>query len=519
MADETTPLLEFDSVVKEFPGVLANDRVSFSVEKGTIHSLLGENGAGKSTLMNILYGLYQQEKGSIYLRGEKVTIDSPTRAIELGIGMVHQHFKLVENHTVAENIALGLSTASKIRPTKKIERKLLELAGQYGLEVDPNAKVWQLSAGEKQRVEILRALYRGANILILDEPTSVLTPGEADRLFQVLKDMKSEGRTIIFITHKLDEVMEISDTVTILRDGKVIDSVKTSTTDKNELSQKMVGREVLFDLKKNPVESGREILRAENLSARNDKGVQAVNSLSFSVREGEILGIAGVAGNGQRELAEVLAGLRKATGGKVIINGEDVTNSSPRKIAQEEVAHVPEDRINQGIVGDLTLKDNAILKSYHSSPFSSGILINSRFVKDHTEKLIEDFDIKAPGPDTPANLLSGGNIQKLILSREVSTNPKLIIASHPTYGLDVGAAEQIRKLLLEQREKGVGILLISENLTEVTSLSDRIAVIFEGEIMGTVDSEEARREELGMMMAGTPVEKIESTPDELGEEE
>ncbi len=510
MPNKKSPLIEFDSVVKRFPGVVANDGVSFTIEKGTIHSLLGENGAGKTTLMNILYGLYRQDEGSIYLRGEEFKIESPTKAIELGIGMVHQHFKLVENHTVAENIALGLPEASTIRPTKDIKRKLLELAGQYGLKVDPEAKVWQLSAGEKQRVEILRALYRGAEILILDEPTSVLTSGETDKLFNVLEDMKSEGRTIIFITHKLDEVMEISDVVTVLREAEVVDTVETAKTDKSELSRKMVGREVLFDLEKPSWERGPVILKVEGLNALNDKRVEAINDLSFSVHQGEILGIAGVAGNGQRELAEVLTGLREATSGKVFIDGEDVTNTSPRNISEKDVAHIPEDRIHQGIVGDLTLKDNVILKAYRKKPFSKGLLINYGLVDEHARKIIKDFDIKVPGPDTPANLLSGGNIQRLILGREVSSNPKLIIASHPTYGLDVAAAEQIRQLLLDQKGRGVGVLLISENLTEVTSISDRIAVLFEGEIMGTVDSGELERKELGMLMAGTPLEELDS---------
>jgi len=508
MSNKKSPLIKFSSVVKRFPGVVANDGVSFTVEKGTVHSLLGENGAGKTTLMNILYGLYQQDQGSIYLRGEEFEIDSPTRAIELGIGMVHQHFKLVQNHTVAENIALGLPSASAVRPTKDIKRKLLELAGQYGLKVDPEAKIWQLSAGEKQRVEILRALYRGAEILILDEPTSVLTPGETERLFTVLEDMKSEGRTIIFITHKLDEVMEVSDVVTVLREGKVVETVDTSSTNKSELSRKMVGREVLFDLEKPSRERGPIILEVQGLSALNDKRVEAIKDLSLSVHEGEILGIAGVAGNGQRELAEVLTGLRKATSGKVLIDGEDMTNSTPKKVSDRNVAHIPEDRIHQGIVGDLTLKDNAILKAYRKKPFSKGLLINYSLVDEHTREIIKDFDIKVPDPDTPANLLSGGNIQRLILGREVSSNPKLIIASHPTYGLDVAAAEQIRQLLLEQKGRGVGILLISENLTEVTSISDRIAVLFEGEIMGTVESGELEREELGMLMAGTPLEEL-----------
>ncbi|MBS3736005.1 MAG: ABC transporter ATP-binding protein [Candidatus Bipolaricaulota bacterium] len=508
MPNKNSPLIEFDSVVKRFPGVVANDGVTFTIDKGTIHSLLGENGAGKTTLMNILYGLYQQDQGSIYLRGKEFQIESPTRAIELGIGMVHQHFKLVQNHTVAENIALGLPSASTIRPTTDIKRKLLELAGQYGLKVDPDAKIWQLSAGEKQRVEILRALYRGAKTLILDEPTSVLTPGETERLFTVLEDMKSEGRTIIFITHKLDEVMEISDVVTVLREGKVVDTVDTASTDKSELSQKMVGREVLFDLDKPSRERGQVTLEVQDLNALNDKRVEAINDLSFSVHEGEILGIAGVAGNGQRELAEVLTGLRKATSGKVLIDGEDMTNTTPRKVSDRNVAHIPEDRIHQGIVGDLTLKDNVILKGYRKEPFSKGLVIDYSLVDEHTRKIIEDFNIKVPDTNTPANLLSGGNIQRLILGREVSSNPKLIIASHPTYGLDVAAAEQIRQLLLEQKGRGVGILLISENLTEVTSISDRIAVLFEGKIMGTVESGELEREELGMLMAGTPLEEL-----------
>lgn len=508
MNERTIPIIRFDSVVKSFPGVLANDQVSFEVEKGTVHSLLGENGAGKTTLVKILYGLYQQDQGEIYLNGEKTKIDSPTRAIELGIGMVHQHFKLVSNHTVIENIALGLADVSTIRPTRQIERKLMKLADKYGLEVDPRAKIWQLSAGEKQRVEILRALYRGAEILILDEPTSVLTPGETERLFNVLDDMVAGGMTVIFITHKLDEVMSISDRVTVLREGKVIDTLDTNSTNKRELSKKMVGREVLFDLDRNPCESGDTILEVKNLQAYNDKGVVAVDDFSFDLCQGEILGVAGVAGNGQRELAEVLSGLREATEGKVLINGQDVTNASPRAISNQRVAHIPEDRLKQGIVGDLTVNDNAILKSYHNRPFSHGMFINYGKVKNHTKSLIDDFNVKVPGPETPANLLSGGNIQKLILGREVLTEPKLIIASHPTYGLDVGAAEQIRNLLLEQRDSGVAVLLISENLSEITSLSDRIAVIFEGRLMGLVNRDQVTRDELGMMMAGTRLEQL-----------
>jgi len=504
MNKEITPIVSFDSIVKRFPGVVANDEVTFAINEGTVHSLLGENGAGKTTLMNILYGLYQQDGGTIRLRGEKIQIDSPTRAIELGIGMVHQHFKLVENHSVVENIALGLSDINKVNPTRQIKRKLIDLAGRYGLEVDPEAKVWQLSAGEKQRVEILRALYRGAEILILDEPTSVLTPGETDRLFNVLEDMISMGKTIIFITHKLDEVMAISDFVTVLREGKVVDTVQKELTGKRELSKKMVGREVLFDLKREEVGRGERILEVKNLHGFNDKGVKAIDDLSFDLHESEILGLAGVAGNGQRELAEILSGLRPSTGGKVIMNGKDMTNASPRRISDQQVAHIPEDRIKQGIVGELNLNDNVILKSYRRPPFSRGFLLNYGVVRKHANRIIKDFNVKAPGPETPANLLSGGNIQKLILGREVSTSPKIILASHPTYGLDVGAAEQIRNLLLEQRRKGVAVLLISENLTEITSISDRIAVIYEGKLMGILDRDQADRDKLGMMMAGTP---------------
>ncbi|MBS3813030.1 ABC transporter ATP-binding protein [Candidatus Bipolaricaulota bacterium] len=508
MNQKTTPIIRFDSIVKRFPDVVANDEVSFSVEEGTVHSLLGENGAGKTTLMKVLYGLYQKNSGTIYLKGEKTDIVSPMKAIELGIGMVHQHFKLVSNHTVIENIALGLTDVSMTRPTRQIERKLIELAGKYGLDVEPRAKIWQLSAGEKQRAEILRALYRGAEILILDEPTSVLTPGETERLFNVLEEMVTGGKTVIFITHKLDEVMKISDQVTVLREGRVIDTLATASTNKRELSKKMVGREVLFDLERDPCNRGEDVLEVEGLTTYNDKGVIAVNDLSFTVCEGEILGVAGVAGNGQRELSEVLTGLRGATSGKVVINGKDLTNATPRRIADERVAHVPEDRIKQGIVGELTLNDNAILKSYRKRPFSRGIFLDYKKVREWTENLIEEFNVKAPGTDTPANLLSGGNIQKLILGREVSSNPRLIIASHPTYGLDVGSAEQIRNLLLKQREDGVAVLLISENLTEITSLSDRIAVLFEGNLMGMVERDQATREEIGMMMAGTPLEQL-----------
>jgi len=495
-------VVSMKGIVKRFPGVVANDHVDLEVKAGEVHALLGENGAGKTTLMNILYGLYGPDEGEIYVRGKKVAIRSPRDAIGLGIGMVHQHFMLVHPHTVAENIVLGLSSAKFLFPVREVRTRVAELSKKYGLKVDPEARIWQLSAGEQQRVEIIKALYRGADVLILDEPTTMLTPAEIGELFAIIRRMVEEGRTVIFITHKLDEVMAVADRVTVLRKGKVVGTVEASKTNKRELAKMMVGREVLFHLERRQVEKGRVVLEVEGLYALNDKGLVALKGVSFALREGEVLGIAGVAGNGQRELVEVITGLRKATGGRVLILGEDMTNCSPREIAERGAAHIPEERIRVGLVPGMSVAENLILRDYRCPPFCRGLFLNLGFIAQRAEELISEYEIMTPSKDTPAKLLSGGNIQRLILAREISQEPRLIVAAHPTYGLDVGATEHIRRSLLEQREKGAAILLVSEDLEEIMQMSDRIAVMFEGEIVGIMDAAEAKVEEIGLMMAG-----------------
>ncbi len=496
------PIVSMKGIVKRFPGVIANDHVDFDVRAGEIHALLGENGAGKTTLMNILYGIYQADEGRIYIRGKHVEIKSPRDAIRYGIGMVHQHFKLVYRHTVAENVALGF-VKSFVNPIEEVRKKILEFSERYGLKVNPDARIWELSAGEQQRVEIIKALYGGAEVLILDEPTSVLTPSETRELFKTLKEMKAENKAIIFITHKLDEVFEVSDRVTVLRKGKVVSTLKTSDTNKRELARLMVGREVLFRLERRPVATGEVLLKVENLHVLNDRGLPAVKGVSFTLRAGEILGIAGVAGNGQRELVEAITGLRKVESGRIICLGKDVTNCNPRIIAMLGMAHIPEERIRLGIAPGLSVAENLILKSYHTKPFSGRVMLNWGIIRETAEKLVKEYEIMTPSINTPAKLLSGGNIQRLILARELSGGAWVIVAAHPTYGLDVGATEYIRKLLLKQRERGCGVLLVSEDLEEVLNLSDRIAVMFEGEFMGIVKPEEASIEDIGLMMAGT----------------
>ena len=495
-------IVEMKGIVKRFPGIVANDHVDLDIKGGEIHALLGENGAGKTTLMNILYGIYRPEEGEIYVRGRRVTISSPKDAIQLGMGMVHQHFMLVHPHTVAENIALGLSSSRFFFPLRDVEKKVSEFSKRYGLQVDPKARIWQLSVGEQQRVEIIKALYRGARVLILDEPTSVLTPSEIDELFTILRRMADEKRAIIFITHKLDEVIAVSDRVTVLRHGKVAKTVRTSSTDKLELARMMVGREVIFRLERKPIGKGQVVLEVRNLRAMSEKGLPALKNVSLTVSEGEILGIAGVAGNGQRELIEVIAGLRKAADGEVLILGKDATNLSTREIDRMGVSHVPEERIRMGLVPNMTVAENLILKRYNTPPFSRRLFLNTTSISRNAEELISEYNIVTPSNETPAKLLSGGNIQRLILARETSEQPKLILAAHPTYGLDIGATEHIRKLLLKQRERGAAILLVSEDLEEIMTLSDRIAVMFEGEIMGTMDAATARLDDIGLMMTG-----------------
>ena len=499
-------------IVKRFPGVLANDHVNFELRTGEIHALLGENGAGKTTLMNILYGIYHHDEGEIYIKGRRVNIRSPRDAMDLGIGMVHQHFMLVPSFTVAENVALGLKEVRLVLDLNDIKERIKELSEKFGLRVDPDARIWQLSVGEKQRVEIIKALYRNAEILILDEPTSVLTPQEVSQLFSAIKIMVSEGLSVIFITHKLDEVFQVADRVTVMRRGKVVGILLASQTAKEELARLMVGREVLFKLQKEPVERGRPVLEVESLWALDDRGLLAVRGVSFKVKAGEILGVAGVAGNGQRELAEVIVGLREAQRGRIIIEGEDMTNKPPSEVLKRGVAYIPEDRLKDGLIPDFSIAENLLLGKHRSPEFSKKLsrilsiyLINWKKIIEYAAELIKEFNINPPCPWVRSRNLSGGNIQRLILARELSAKPKLIVACQPTRGLDVAATEYVRSFLLKQRAGGCAVLLISEDLDEVLQLSDRVMVMHEGKVMGIVPAEGVDLEEVGLMMAGTKV--------------
>jgi ABC-type uncharacterized transport system ATPase subunit len=497
------PQLSVRNITKVFPGVIANAQVSLDVYGGEVHALLGENGAGKTTLMNILFGIYQPEAGEILIDGRQVDIGSPRDAIAHGIGMVPQHFLLVRRHSVAENVALGLRDTGFLFPVRLVEQQVREAGERYGLAVDPQAYVWQLSVSEQQRVEIIKALLRGAQTLILDEPTSVLTPQEATQLFAVLKRMKAEGHAVVFITHKLDEVMKVADRVTVLRKGAVIGTQPITAVDKRTLARMMVGRDVEFQLPgRTDIEGDRDALTVENLWVRDDRDLPAVRGVSLAVRRGEILGVAGVAGNGQRELIEALTGLRPAEKGRVIVPAREVTNRSARELYEVGVAHIPEERMRTGIVPQMTVAENLVLKRFRYPPFSRGPLVDVHAVGEFAIQMIAEYGIATPGPRTPARSLSGGNIQKLILARELSADPGLIIAAHPTYGLDVSATEQIHRLLLRRRNEGAGVLLVSEDLEELLALSDRIAVLFRGEIMGIVPAGDVRRETLGLMMAG-----------------
>lgn len=496
-------LLEMRDIVKDFGSLRANDHVNLQVEEGEIHALLGENGAGKTTLMNILYGLYQPTSGTILFRGQPVKIASPKDAISLGIGMVHQHFMLVPALTVVENIILGMPRPWGVIDLKAAAKEIEEISRSYGYELDPFAKVWQLSVGEQQRVEIIKALYRGAKLLILDEPTAVLTPQEVRELFRVLRRLAAEKYTIIFISHKLNEVMELCSRVTVLRLGKVVGTVQACDTTKEELARMMVGREVFFKLDKKPPRLGEVVLELDKVEALDDKGLKALKNLSLQVRAGEILGIAGVDGNGQSELAEVITGMRQPVAGRIRIKGQDVTGQGSRLVTEQKVAHIPQDRQVQGLVMDMTIKENLILRQYYRAPFSQGVFLKWPAIKENAKKLIKEYDIRALHEDTPVKTLSGGNQQKVVLAREVSPQPDLIVAMHPTRGLDVGATEYVHRRLLAERDRGSAVLLISTELEEILNLSDRIAVIYEGEIMGIVPAEKANIEELGLMMAGS----------------
>ncbi len=494
---------EMRGIVKRFPGVLANDRVDFEVRAGEIHALLGENGAGKSTLMRILYGLYQPDEGQIAINGEPVTFHSPADALARGIGMIHQHFMLVQTLTVVENVALGLKSARGVRvDLDGVRARLVDLAAAYGLKIDPDAYIWQLSVGEQQRVEIVKALYRGGALLILDEPTAVLTPQEVKELFATLKQMRQQGHALIFISHKLNEVQDLSDRITVMRDGRVVDTVPNDGIDQRTLARMMVGREVQFQLDRPAVQPGPVKLEVRRLSVHNDQGLPALKGVSLEVRAGEILGIAGVSGNGQRELAEAIVGLRPAYGGDVLLAGKSIVRESIATRLRDGLAFIPEERMRHGTIGNFSVAENAILHNHGDAPFARASFFNFRAIARHTADLIERFAIKTPSQDTPAKNLSGGNIQKLILARELSRRPVVLIAAQPTRGVDIASTEYIRQVLMQQRSEGVAILLISEDLDEILALSDRIAVLYEGEVVGVVDREQADVETLGLMMAG-----------------
>lgn len=503
--DDSPYAVEMNDIVIRFPGVLANDHVHFTLKQGEIHALLGENGAGKSTLMNSLAGLYRPTSGSIKVYGETVDFHSPKDAIAKGIGMVHQHFMLVPTQTVTENILLGLNDPRFFMKLAQYDKKILALQEQFGLHVDPTAKIWQLSVGEQQRVEILKTLYRGANILIMDEPTAVLAPQEIEELMSTMRSMVAQGKSIVFISHKLQEVTAVADRVTVLRKGCVTASgVDARGMTKESLAQLMVGRDVVLSVAKAPQQPGDVVLSVQNVCCENNKGVPALRGISLEVRAGEILGIAGVSGNGQSELAEVITGLRPCTG-QIIIHGHDVANQPPRVAIQQGVSHIPEDRTRVGTAPNMTITENTIMKCYRQNPVGNGWRINFNSARDLARKLKQKYDILAPSVETMARKLSGGNLQKVILAREISATPQLIVAVQPTRGLDVGAIESIQRLLLEQRESGTAILLISEELEELLTLSDRIAVIYEGEIMGIVPTATANVADIGLMMTGTAV--------------
>ncbi|MDQ2984823.1 MAG: ABC transporter ATP-binding protein [Actinomycetota bacterium] len=500
MADAS--VLELKGITKRFPGVLANDHVDFDLHDGEVHALLGENGAGKSTLMNVVYGLYRPDEGEIHVNGKPVTIHSPREAIDLGIGMVHQHFMLIPVMTVAENIVLAAEPRKGLLLDYDAARqRVRDLSEQYGLAVDPDARVESISVGQEQRVEILKALYRNADILILDEPTAVLTPQEASQLFETLKALVAQGLSIIFISHKLNEVLEIADRITVLRRGKKIETLLRAGATEQKLAQLMVGREVLLRVEKNPTEPGDPLLQVEDLEVLDDRGLQAVRGVSLNVRAGEIVGIAGVDGNGQTELVDALTGLRRPSAGAVRIRGKDVTKASARDVLDTGVGHIPEDRQRRGLVLEFTLAENLALEEYRKPPLSRwGWLYPGRLVA-RARKLLEEFDVRGGRPQTPASALSGGNQQKVVIAREVARDPSVLVAAQPTRGLDVGAIEYVHRRLVETRDSGKAILLVSLELEEIIGLSDRILVIYEGRVVGEFPPS-VSEEELGFAMTG-----------------
>ncbi|MDQ7827532.1 MAG: ABC transporter ATP-binding protein [Armatimonadota bacterium] len=500
---DTAAVLRMEEITKRFGPIVANDRVTLDVRAGTVHALLGENGAGKTTLMNVLYGLYQPDSGRIYLRGVPVRFSSPRDAIRQGIGMIHQQFMLVPQLTVAENVMLGLPPRrGPFLARGAVETEIATLARTYGLDVDPRAAVWQLPVGAQQRVEILKAIYRGADLLILDEPTSVLTPAEAEALFAILRQFVREGRSVIFITHKLEEVMRVSDEVTVLRQGRVVGTVATRETSAESLARMMVGREVVLRLQKDPVVIGEAVLEVRSLQALNDRGVAALRGVSFQVRRGEIFGVAGVDGNGQTELAEAVVGLRPVQGGRILLRGRDITAVPVRERIACGMTYIPADRARFGVIGDMAVADNLVLKVVHRPPYSRRTLLDRVAIAAHARGLVSRFDIRLAHVFQPVRHLSGGNQQKVVLAREVGADPDVLVAVQPTRGLDVGAAEYVLRTILAQRARGTAILYISTELDELLTVSDRLAVLFNGEIMGVVDPRLVSLREISLMMTG-----------------
>lgn len=494
--------VEMKQIRKEFPATLANDNVDFTAYKGEIHALLGENGAGKSTLMNILTGVLRPDGGEILINGARVSMKSPGDALALGIGMIYQHFKLVKPFTVAENIVLGMEQV-KILKKQALEQQVKALSEEYKIDINPASAIWQLSIGEQQRVEILKVLYRKANILILDEPTAVLTPDEVRELFGTLRNMAAMGCTIIFITHKMNEVMEFADRITVLRDGRLVKALKKEETTEQELAQLMVGREISMGRRNTENTTRNEsILRVKGLTVLDDKKLKAVNDLSFDLYAGEILGIAGVSGNGQKELMEALAGLRPTVSGHLEVRGEDISRSSPRERIGRGVAFIPEDRYGFALIKTMTVTENASLKCYRKPEFCRRGVLNYRKLEQQAGRFIEEFEIKVGGPKSLVQSMSGGNAQKLILARETAENPSVILASYPVRGLDIKATESIHKILVQEKSRGAGVLLVSEDLDEIFQLSDRVAVMYEGTFMGILPVGEVGLEQIGMAMAG-----------------
>nr|WP_245347719.1 ABC transporter ATP-binding protein [Oceanobacillus polygoni] len=497
------------NIRKEFPGIVANDNITIQLKQGEIHALLGENGAGKSTLMNVLFGLYQPEQGEIRVKGKKVNITNPNIANDLGIGMVHQHFMLVEPFTVTQNIVLGSEPTKKtgVINVEKARKDIQEISDRYGLKVDPDAKISDISVGMQQRVEILKTLYRGAEVLIFDEPTAVLTPQEINELMEIMRSLIKEGKSIILITHKLKEIMEVCDRCTVIRKGKGIGTVNVAETNTNELASLMVGREVHFKTEKKQAEPKETVLTIENLVVKDARKVDLVKGLNLELRAGEIVGIAGVDGNGQSELIEAITGLRSAVSGKIKLNNKNITNKSPRKVTESGVGHIPQDRHRFGLVLDYSIGENIVLQTYYKKPYSKAKVLNYKAIYDQAQKIIKEYDVRTPSVYTKARALSGGNQQKAIIGREVDRSPDLLIAAQPTRGLDVGAIEFIHKKLIEERDKGKAILLISFELDEIMNVSDRIAVMFDGKIVADVKPEETSEQELGLLMAGSQVKE------------